>query len=1309
MQSYHSLFLAFLSCTTLYGAAPSLDIVFDKPQTIATAGKTISVEGPFRTLSSGEKVLVFGEKGISIPAKNLLGKQGTIFAKVAIDKFSVSRNAKRPLITLRTRSRLSIEFVSFAGNPVIQYNFADQKNNFYYSDREKIVPGKLYSIAMTWDGEKIRCWQNGQLIREADQPLEVDEKAIANLEIGPYRDPWYIVPPWNNTSMISTLKVYDKALNASEIATLSGKEHMDISEKYSQVITAPKRTGNITADGNLDDNGWKNAASILSLVNFMKEEDTWLMPPHHARFTWDENNLYIGFDSTFPSGSVIQKGPAPGDKESGLWIYESFEIHLRHHGQTYYFAGCVGGAKTETRNKEKNYNPEWIYRTTLSHRIDDTELWKGECVIPWKALELEAPPKEGLRMNFCRTWTASTYSAYSDLAAQRGKSYWADTERFFLLKFADAAPTVSLPAKNNPAFGHIEQTLEFLSAADAQAVFSIIQENRSGLLQAHPLFVRELNLKAGVPLNLEVAVPITSTQTDRLIFSLADRSGREIFFRQILPVVLSREYISIAERFTAGKILANVKLPFLRTKFGHDFQGSLRLVSPDKKCVLQTPVTETQPQALPFPRNNAVGNWKLQLTDASGKSISESSFFFPGFGSWSIRQEDNRIIPPYTPLKIVKKTQGWSVAPWGRSYIWDGDGLMPSQIVSQKKELFSEPAELLVNGKRLRSIFHAGKTAPHRAEFSGSGSGHDFTLKSKSWIEYDGVQYNTVELKAEKKLSHVELRFTLPRKIAKYLHTSAEGWGNKLTRSLENGKFQFRYYPVVFLGNEDKGFCFFAESNSSWKTGSRPFSVTADSKNAVLTVRIADSLTAGETLKFEFGLLAAPVKALPENYPLNILGWDHCFAMNRPGRRPVIWTGYLTQTWKTLSDAFADLPTPETSVMPKVKAAVKNAIRQNVAFPFSYNLANYLTEEYPETGAFLDEWKLIPQRVLNARRNGKMYSLYGVCPNSQAADFFLYKLKKNLAQTGMQALNLDFGLVPVCSNKLHGCYGHTPILAYRDLLRRIALALLDAGDRKEYVLDLHSTDSVQLPCFTFATHLGNGENIRQQSSSIMHGGKDILDTYRLPMFACEFNSLPFGLSNGGYQANDVLLPEFGGGKEDPELYKLRITRAFLTGTLVHNTILRLNRCHYGIFDKILRIYDNFDVPHARFIGYWDERKVAEVIKGEEVYVSCYRHKNGKKLLAVISHLGKQRLDQDVTIRFHPKNAEVTADLCHAVERIDAEDPLYAELFEIRAKNGVAPKRAPLKWQPAGVRILEYSNHNLKLHLPAHTFALVELE
>ena len=157
------------------------------------------------------------------------------------------------------------------------------------------------------------------------------------------------------------------------------------------------------------------------------------------------------------------------------------------------------------------------------------------------------------------------------------------------------------------------------------------------------------------------------------------------------------------------------------------------------------------------------------------------------------------------------------------------------------------------------------------------------------------------------------------------------------------------------------------------------------------------------------------------------------------------------------------------------------------------------------------------------------------CPASGFSAFHAWKIRDYIKRIPTEGIYLDGAIVGFCSNSLHGCHQRLPLLAQREFYRRVILVQLDCGI-KDPVLVLHNTDSVQLPAFTFSTHLFNGEHIRQSSSTIMHNGKDILDTYDTTMFASELSSLPFGITNSVYQSNDILQPKYGGDpNEDPQL------------------------------------------------------------------------------------------------------------------------------------------------------------------------------
>ena len=1282
-----ALFVSFSAiCAMAKDAVLALD--FTKNQTASINGKTLNFDGEIKNFD-GHKLMAFGEKVYSIPL-NSLGEKGTLFLEFALDKqMKQSKSAARPLVVIRANGREEIGFYSFSKNTIVQYRFANGRKNFY-GGSDKLKGGKVYQAAFSWDGDKVRCYLNGKLIKEANQNFKFPSN-LNSINIGPHSDRYYKSLPWPNDTFIKTLKLYKRTLANEEIAALAGIKNKLIHERYPRILTAPLRRENITG------------SSYILLTNLRNNAKSWELPKNNAHFSYDDKNLYVDFDTIFPAKTSILKGHSAADSEQGVWGVESFELHLRHSGKMYYFAGCVNGGKTESLKNVANFNPEWSYKSHIGMQIDDTFLWQGKVAIPWKAIGLNAPPAK-LKMNFCRSFFNSSITAATDLANQLLKGYWAEDPYFFDLTFDKNAPSIRAISKGNPSFGNLDQTFEFVSPVDTKVKFYIIQESNSGLLTPQNLAAMTIDLKANVPVQKKIQTPLTMLQADRLVYKLTSNDGKKVYFQQDVPLKISAAYLSVEPLYYAEKINASVKTAILKSKYGKNAKFTLSLKAPDKKVLFKTSDIKDV-NAIHFAKNNPAGSYLVEISDGKGEIISGQSLYFPGFGKWNdLKFDMTRIIPPYTPM-TYDNSGSFTAKVVNRDYVWAPDSLLPVKITSKGENLIKNAA-FMVNGKELKGNFKTASTAKHRAEFRANAVNDLCSMTSDGWLEFDGVQHNKVEFTARKNIASLELRITMPAKFAKYLHTSATGWSNKITQKINNGKFDFKYYPVTFIGNEEKGLCFFAESDRSWTPAAKPLSIVKNDNEAVFTVSIARNLKAGQKITFDYGLLGAPVKPQHKRYPLNTTSWGWNVKMNRPGKTPTVWSAYQTN-FGTLADVFADVPGVDNdAIIEKINKEVA-VYRENNAKPFTYN-PFYTSDEYPEVQAFGNEWETVPRQVWTGKRKNKTHTLFLLCPASKGADFFLYRVMNYVNKTKVNGINFDFGIVPGCDNHHHGCYGRTPLIAYRNFYRKLALILMNAGAGEDYVIHVHNTSSVQLPSYTFATHLLNGEHIRQQSSTLMHNGKDILDTYKLSMFASELNSLPFGIYNADYQSQDFLEKQYGGGNEDPELYKLRITRAFLSGSLLHNTIIALNRSHHGIFDKIVRIYDKFNVPSSEFIGYWDERNAAQVVEGKEVYASLYKHPTENKILAVISNIGNKRLDQDVTVKFNPAALKMK-NFKSAAELLEADDPEYQELFKLRSKHKLPIIRIQLKWQNPGIKLLDFKNNTVKLHLPAHSFAIVELK
>jgi hypothetical protein len=93
---------------------------------------------------------------------------------------------------------------------------------------------------------------------------------------------------------------------------------------------------------------------------------------------------------------------------------------------------------------------------------------------------------------------------------------------------------------------------------------------------------------------------------------------------------------------------------------------------------------------------------------------------------------------------------------------------------------------------------------------------------------------------------------------------------------------------------------------------------------------------------------------------------------------------------------------------------------------------------------------------------------------------------------------------------------------------------------------------------------------------------------------------------------------------------------------------------------------------------------------------------------VISHIGNTRRNQDVTVKFNPAVLKMQ-NFKSAAELLEGPDPEYQELYALKKKANLPTVRIQLKWQNPGIKLESFKNNTLKLHLPAHSFALVEIK
>lgn len=1289
MKHFAAAFLLLFSAA-LYGAE-TLDADFSSGEAVSVNGKIIvpaaeAVDG-FRPL---------GKDAFTINCETMLGDSGTVIAKIRLDKPADSTPKRYSLITIRGKGRLICGIDAANQTRNLYFSYTDMAKSHYFGKPAALEYGKEHYVALSYGEGMFRCYLDGVLINEVKQPTPMI--APNRLRFGEFKDGWYVRKPADaNGWGIAGLKVYNHVLTPLEVAELCGKKKINFRDEYRDLLTIPRVTGSApTVDGELNETVWQYSASLLTVRHAITPEATAKLPSHRMLAAYDQKNLYLGIETIFPPRAVILGGDTrTGDKEPEVFGSESFEFYLIVNGIRYRFAGNYAGGSTESRPDNSSWNGKWSYRTSNKMRIDDTVLWQGEAVIPWETLGLTAPPTGDLPFNFCRSWYLSEVSTHSSLT----DSGYGKIEEFGTLRFAEKLPVMRLISQSDPNEGNYQQELQFLSADGGKINYTVEMIRRDGTAVPVTLASREIRLTPEKASSLSLPMTIENPGYDTLLFRFS--AGKKLLLQQTIPFKLNDRLFEINCNFLREKVVFSFKSAKISALGGKNL--SLKITAPDGKICKNIKIDSAE-FLLDFPRSMPAGTYHAELY-SNGKVINRSEFFYPGIGEWEkLSFDTSRIIPPFTPMTYKQENDGITASCYGREYHWK-NSFFPAQINALNDKLLLEPIAIAGNSKNITpEKFTVKSNKPHRMDFTAFGSNTDFSAEVTGFLEYDGTQFNRVRLTAIKPIDNWSISIKMPENMAKFIHASGNtgAWGSKLTDFVKDGRQKLKFYPSIWLGMQEKGLSFFAESRYLWNSpAEESYFLEKKDGSVVLTVNLGRNIRPGKVMEVEFGFVATPIRPRSKNYPLDLFSSRHAAPLNQHGPLPTVKTVMISGG--TLGAPFGDLPTPDDSIAVKNrKQAVEDTIA-NGGIPVSYICDRFISTEYPEMTAYRQEWAIEPHRIQDYTSNGIKYLMYDCCPVSSSADFYLWKCAAMLKQLPYGGIYFDFGRVVQCDNHQHGCYQRVPIMAMREFYRKLMLLQLDLGIKEPKIV-LHNTDYLRMPEMSFVTHLFNGEHIRQSSSSIMHNGKDILDTYELPMFAAELSTMPFGVTNSAYFPNDVLSKQYGGGKEPGQLYVFRVTKAALAGTLIHNTIISAHRSHYGLLNKIVRIYEKFGVPESEFNGYW--RNHARVSGAKDVFVSFYKHPDQKKILAVISHTGKAHDDQSFTVTFDTGKLGFTPE--NAVDLLNAPDPEYATLIQMIKDKKLPHFRTPTDLGDFGVDAVKVVDGKVQLTLKHHSFALLEI-
>lgn len=439
-------------------------------------------------------------------------------------------------------------------------------------------------------------------------------------------------------------------------------------------------------------------------------------------------------------------------------------------------------------------------------------------------------------------------------------------------------------------------------------------------------------------------------------------------------------------------------------------------------------------------------------------------------------------------------------------------------------------------------------------------------------------------------------------------------------KELEGG-----FQPFVWLGNEDRGFGFYADSDEGWNQGK--IEIIRRDGDVLLRVSFFGTTTELDgPRQLSFGYLATPVK-LP--FPR--------------------WRGSVFVRWSTLDRTFYDnlknlrkfymvgwgdpaFNAGEASPLPLNWEATRKQYQDfrdaKGSTCFEYQCSDFMTLDVPEMIKYFSEW-------VNNRSQGWFRKLYpghneAACSwfpiNRTVAslqDYKVYCVDRKLRELGPFAFYEDNchprvfsdpvwnqGYLPPGEHTLRPEFGMTSFKTY---LRRVASVY--AKHDSDNLLGVHASATMLLPSFTYASFFIDGE---QPARYVHSEERDYIDVWpELEYIRAHIMGRAFGM-------NSIFMAEITYKGTDPDG---RHTRALLALMLPHDiAIWDGSMKNRDAVKKWHQIKDEFDFygQACRLYPYWGRGRHQVACCGQERVLTTLWQRDQRNLLVLLSNLGENQ-------------------------------------------------------------------------------------
>ncbi len=614
--------------------------------------------------------------------------------------------------------------------------------------------------------------------------------------------------------------------------------------------------------------------------------------------------------------------------------------------------------------------------------------------------------------------------------------------------------------------------------------------------------------------------------------------------------------------------------------------------------------------------------------------------------------ESPKLIAPWTPVTVKTNASGVEVGVWGRTHKLTN--VLPSSVVTAGGEILAAPIRLVgkVSGKPIEwkrggnFVFCADKS---HAIVTGWQAGDDLIVDTTTRVEFDGLmRVDLVVLPQHKMMPKIEqlwLEVPIKRERASLFHYFPGQWGkSKNSGELPEAGLTLPFKPFVWLGREDSGLGWFAESDKGWQpqAADRAIEIVPQGNEVLLRIRLLDS-TVKLPITFTFGFQATPVKPWPKDF--------HEWRIWHVPQLGVGLTLPIPKEWWLCHRAFPDrnpLAVLDRGAQLGAKTAVFHedwAPIQNYPMTFPENDFKRIVSACHQRGMkvlvyhgyefspLAPEWAELHDEILVKNSKGATtpgwyrhpeQRDFQVCYNSVWRDRLADGIEQARKRYGFDGVYLDGTVEPwACCNERHGCGYRAadgtlrptyPIFGVRQFMLRLYGMIHPRGG----LINAHQSTCCVTPTLAFADSYWDGEQFA--------GGELSGDPLK---------ALPLGALRAEFMGRNFGVPCEFLAYERPPQWTFDHALAF---SMLHD--VRVRPCGIASLEKMSPIWNvmtRFGTGKAEWHPYWETKPLASA-QPESVKVSLYarpgaKGRGGRALLVVANLSADQPVTAQVTMDF----------------------------------------------------------------------------